>query len=126
MNALLKKKNKYRMCSKLLALGSSLWIYLVRKDFTLMESSPKLKIQNASNKNVGFLFFIEKLGDLEALVSLSALIQSLIQPYLLRLYYVPGTFLGIQKNERTKSGKNQLKISAATSVYKCIIFSVLP
>lgn len=104
MNALLKKKNKYRMGSKLLTLRSSLWIYLVRKDFILMESSPKLNIQNASNKNVGFLFFIEKLGDLEALVSLLALIQSLILQYLLRFYYVPGTFLGIQKNERTKSG----------------------
>lgn len=85
----------------------------------------KIKRSEYFQKNFGFLFFIEKLGDLEALVSLLALIRSLIQQYLLRFYYVPGTFLGIQKNERTKSGKNQLKISAATSVYKYIILSVL-
>lgn len=31
---------------------------------------------------------------------------------------MPGTFLGIEKNDRTKSSKNQLKISGAASLYK--------
>lgn len=33
---------------------------------------------------------------------------------------MPGTFLGIEENDTTKSSKNQLKISGVTSLYKNI------
>lgn len=69
------------MGSKLLTLRSSLWMYLVRKTFHFNGVIIKTKNSECFQKNVGFLFFIEKLRDLEAMVSLLALIQSLIQQY---------------------------------------------
>lgn len=125
MNSLKKKKKKERVGSKFLALRLSMMCKRIWSEQTLRFNERDIKMKNWKCFypkywiSLSYWEIRRSVSDsLSVTIQFFSISQSLIQQHLLRFYYVPGTFLGIEKNDRTKSSKNQLKISGAASLYK--------
>lgn len=119
----LKKINIRRVANYWLS-GQACGCIWSEKLFILMESSSKLKIQNASKKCwISPLYWeIERFGSNGFSFSTNLVTHSTI---LTEVLLCARHISRHSENDRTKSGKNQLKISVAASIYKHMLSILL-